>query len=98
MAETLYQSLLNQGVTAFMMDLDQSAGKKFADMDMMGFPYHILIGSKWLSQGLLDIKIRATGEIISCTPTDALSWMMDRCAPEVISGKKRPGSSEPLAG
>ena len=89
MAETLYQSFLNQGIDAFLMDVDQSAGKKFADMDMMGFPYQVLIGSKWLGQGLVDVKIRATGEIISCTQTEALSWIMDRCTPEVISGKKR---------
>lgn len=79
-AEDLYEQLCAQGLEAFLFDVDQSAGKKFADMDMMGFPYQILVGSKWLQDQIVDIKVRATGEIISLGRSDALAWIMEHCA------------------
>jgi prolyl-tRNA synthetase len=79
-AEELYETLQSHGIETFLFDLDQSAGKKFADMDMMGFPYQILVGSKWRSEQMVDIKIRATGQLISCPIPEATAWIMEHCA------------------
>jgi prolyl-tRNA synthetase len=79
-AEKLYETLQSHGIETFLFDLDQSAGKKFADMDMMGFPYQILVGSKWRSEEMVDIKIRATGQLISCPIPEATAWIMEHCA------------------
>ena len=75
-SEQMYQDLRAAGIDVMFFDLDQSAGKKFADMDMMGFPYQLIIGSNWINHGLMDIKIRATGERLSLSTPDALAWII----------------------
>ena len=35
---------------------------KFADNDLMGFPYQIVIGKRGLKNGTFELKDRATGE------------------------------------
>jgi prolyl-tRNA synthetase len=79
-AKTMYTTLLAHGIETFLFDLDQSAGKKFADMDMMGFPYQILLGSKWRSAQMIDIKDRATGHIVTCSFDEAVAWILKHCA------------------
>jgi len=77
-AQEIYEDLQNMGIEAFLFDLDQSPGKKFADMDMIGLPYQIIVGSKWSNQQV-DIKIRATGETLAYSRPDAVNWIYRQC-------------------
>jgi prolyl-tRNA synthetase len=43
-------------------DTDERAGAKFATMDLIGLPIQVIIGPRGLSDGNVEIKIRATGE------------------------------------
>ncbi|MFA5987699.1 MAG: aminoacyl--tRNA ligase-related protein [Candidatus Paceibacterota bacterium] len=44
-------------------DRDLSAGAKFADSDLMGIPYRIVISKKTLDSKMLEVKDRKTGKI-----------------------------------
>ena len=35
---------------------------KFADNDLMGFPYQVVLGKRGLKNGTVELKDRATGE------------------------------------
>lgn len=37
-------------------------GFKFADNDLMGFPYQVVLGNRGLKNGTVELKDRATGE------------------------------------
>jgi prolyl-tRNA synthetase len=39
-----------------------SAGVKFADADLIGFPLQVVIGKTFVNSGRLEVKVRATGE------------------------------------
>jgi prolyl-tRNA synthetase len=61
-AEELYGQLLDAGVEVLMDDRDARAGAKFADMDLIGLPWQIVIGPKGVKSGIVEFKNRASGE------------------------------------
>ncbi|SDD78692.1 proline--tRNA ligase [Rhodospira trueperi] len=42
-------------------DRDERAGAKFADMDLIGLPWQVIVGPKGLGKGVVELKNRATG-------------------------------------
>ncbi len=71
-AEEIYKTLLDHKVEAVIDDRDERPGVKFKDADLMGFPVRITAG-KTLSEGLVEIKIRSTGEIEKVPVNEAVS-------------------------
>ena len=57
-ADKLYNDLLEQGVEVLYDDRDQSAGAKFADADLVGIPYRIVLSSKTIEQQAVEVKKR----------------------------------------
>ncbi|HXV25497.1 MAG TPA: proline--tRNA ligase [Alphaproteobacteria bacterium] len=43
-------------------DRDERPGAKFADMDLIGLPWQLIVGPRSLAQGKVELKRRATGE------------------------------------
>jgi prolyl-tRNA synthetase len=64
MAEDLYGKLQNAGVTVLYDDRDERAGAKFAEMDLIGLPWQIVIGPRGAAKGQVEVKNRKTGEKI----------------------------------
>ncbi len=60
-ANEVYQSLLNQGVDVLLDDRDERPGIMFADADLIGAPYQVIIGPKTLENHEVEIKNRRTG-------------------------------------
>lgn len=60
--ETLYQELEAQGQDVLYDDRDQRAGAKFADADLIGCPWQMVIGPKSADAGTVELKNRKTGE------------------------------------
>ena len=65
-AEELYAELEKRGVEVLMDDRAQSAGFKFADCDLMGIPLRLVVSPRALERDEAEIKIRSTGETITC--------------------------------
>ncbi len=61
-AERVYAELESRGVTVVIDDRDDTAGVKFADADLIGYPVQVVVGKRGVSQGVVDLKLRATGE------------------------------------
>jgi prolyl-tRNA synthetase len=66
-AEGIYSSLLKQGVEVLYDDRNLRAGEKFADSDLLGIPYRVVISRKGKDQGTFEVVTRATGEIRNLT-------------------------------
>lgn len=62
-AETLYASLKDQGISVLYDDRDARAGEKFADSDLMGIPYRVIVSKKTKEEGRLELVDRARGSI-----------------------------------
>ncbi|MSQ86435.1 MAG: proline--tRNA ligase [Alphaproteobacteria bacterium] len=59
--EDLYAKLNTAGVSVLYDDRDERPGVKFANMDLIGLPWHVVIGPKGLAKGQIELKRRATG-------------------------------------
>lgn len=61
-AEHLADSLAQAGVEVVFDDRSERPGVKFADNDLMGFPFQVIVGKRGLAQGTVEVKVRATDE------------------------------------
>jgi prolyl-tRNA synthetase len=61
-AERLLNELAQAGVETVIDDRDERAGVKFADADLIGWPFQLVVGKKSLADGVVEIKDRSTGE------------------------------------
>lgn len=63
LADAFYHALTSNGVETLYDDrADERAGVKFADMDLIGLPWQVIIGSKTVENGTVEVKNRRTGE------------------------------------
>ncbi|MBI2914905.1 MAG: proline--tRNA ligase [Firmicutes bacterium] len=61
-ARELYDQLNRAGIEVILDDRDERAGVKFKDADLIGFPVRVTVGSKVKEHGLVDVRLRRTGE------------------------------------
>lgn len=71
-ADELYASLTSQGVLVLYDDRDARAGEKFADADLMGIPYRVVISPKTTEQGKVEVKARTGQETLLMTPEELI--------------------------
>ena len=70
-AEEIYFQLEKLGVEVLFDDRDERPGVKFKDNDLIGIPIRIVVGSKGLAEGKVEMKIRSTGEVLSLSLEEA---------------------------
>ena len=58
----LYAKLQAAGCDPIYDDRDDRAGAKFADMDLIGIPWQIVVGPRGVKNGVVEFKNRASGE------------------------------------
>ncbi|MFA6312637.1 MAG: proline--tRNA ligase [Sterolibacterium sp.] len=60
--DDLYGRLRNGGADVLYDDREGRAGVKFADMDLIGVPWQIVVGPRGVKAGVVELKNRRTGE------------------------------------
>lgn len=63
LADSLYDEMVLAGVEVLYDDRDARAGEKFADSDLIGIPYRVIVGKDALATGSYELVNRATGEV-----------------------------------
>ncbi len=71
----MYTNLQAAGVEVLYDDRDLRAGEKFADSDLIGLPYRIVVSKKTKAEGLYEIVERATGEVKKVTEAELFSMI-----------------------
>jgi prolyl-tRNA synthetase len=61
-ADGMYRSLQNAGVAVLYDDTPERAGPKFANMDLIGLPWQLILGPRGVKSGVVEIKERRTGK------------------------------------
>jgi prolyl-tRNA synthetase len=61
-ADELYKRLTDEGITVLYDDRDVRAGEKFADAELIGIPYRVVISEKTLQQEKVELKSRTNKE------------------------------------
>jgi prolyl-tRNA synthetase len=76
-ANKLYKDMRDNNIDVMLDDRDERAGVKFNDADLIGIPLRITIGKK-LSDGLVEVKSRSTGEITDVRVTDIIEFVQNK--------------------
>lgn len=61
-ADKLYDDLLKSGISVIYDDRDARPGQKFADADLMGIPYRVVISEKTIENNAVELKGRSESE------------------------------------
>ncbi len=65
-ATSLYEAMITRGISVLYDDREVRAGEKFADSDLIGIPYRIVVGKK-STDDLFEVIRRSNGEVLSMT-------------------------------
>ncbi len=73
---------VDAGLEVVLDDRKERAGVKFADADLMGFPYQVVLGRRGVKNGVAEVKVRSTGERVD-VPIDAVcEWLAQKIVPQ----------------
>jgi prolyl-tRNA synthetase len=70
-ATKIYDELKSAGAEVLLDDRDLRAGFKFKDADLIGFPVSVVVGEKNLKEGIVEVKVRAAGEVFRVLVSEA---------------------------
>lgn len=71
--ETIYDKLCAGGIDVLYDDREERAGAKFAEMDLIGLPWQIIVGPRGLKTGVVELKNRESGDREELSVDSALS-------------------------
>lgn len=74
-ADSLYTELEEQGIEVYYDDRDERPGAKFADSELMGFPYRVTVSDKLVEAGKLELTERQTGRTILLTRAELIDTL-----------------------
>jgi len=73
LTDSLYAQLQAAGVEVLYDERDESPGAKFAEMDLIGLPWQLVVGPRGVKAGTVELKRRASGEREDLSPKAALA-------------------------
>ena len=76
LAEEIYSSLKKEGIDTIIDDRDERVGFKFKDADLIGIPFKIISGKR-ASEGIVEIKVRKTGESFEINKNEVLDKIQE---------------------
>jgi prolyl-tRNA synthetase len=71
--EELYAKLAKAGKDTLYADTADSAGAKFATMDLIGLPWQLVVGPRGIANGKVELKRRRTGERVEMSIDEAMN-------------------------
>jgi len=74
-AERIYREMKEAGVDVLIDDREKSAGIKFKDTDLVGFPFQVIIGKKSIEQGKIEVRDRETKESVLVVKDEFLEYI-----------------------
>ena len=70
--EEIYSKMRSQDIEVLYDDRKESIGNKFADMDLIGIPWQLIVGPRGIKTEKVEIKNRSSGEKEELSINDAL--------------------------
>jgi prolyl-tRNA synthetase len=86
-SEQIYKHLSEAGIEVLLDDRDERPGFKFKDADLIGIPLRIVVGSKNLAQGNVELKDRKTGDVALLPIAEAVERVRTLVSEALKSGR-----------
>ncbi len=72
-SDKLYQDLTAAGIEVILDDRGERPGAMFADWELIGVPYRVVIGERGLKEGQLEVQARTDAEATNVPVTEVLN-------------------------
>lgn len=76
-ARNLYEEMENRRDEVVLDDRNERAGIKFKDADLIGYPIRVTIGKKWKESGLVEVRLRRSGEVTEVALKDCKEKVLE---------------------
>ena len=80
-AERVVEELSAADLEVLLDDRKERPGVKFADADLIGIPYQVILGKRGVANGVAEVKVRETGERFEVPLDEVASWLSERVVP-----------------
>ncbi len=80
-AEKLVDELSVADLEVLLDDRKERPGVKFADADLIGIPYQVILGKRGVANGMAEVKVRETGERFDVPLDEVAAWLSERVVP-----------------
>ena len=77
-AEKIYDDLQHAGIEVLYDDRDERPGFKFADAELMGIPYRIIVSERNSEHGNVEVVTRMDGEAYMISQNDLITFMTEK--------------------
>ena len=77
MSKDIYHRLLKQGIEVLWDDREVSPGEKFADSDLLGIPFRVVISERGLAANKVEIKERTSSQPELIEIADLAKWLQE---------------------
>ena len=77
-ADELYEKLTGAGIETLYDDRDLRPGQKFADADLMGIPYRLVVSKKTQEAGVYELKSRKSTEVKPLSEAEVMKSLAAR--------------------
>lgn len=81
-ASAVADACVAAGLETVVDDRAERPGVKFADADLIGFPWQVIVGKKGVANGIAEVKERATGNRFEVSLDEVASWLSKKILPE----------------
>ena len=71
--ENIYGKLQERNIEVLYDDRDERTGIKFAEMELIGLPWQLVVGPRSLARGMVEVRNRRSGNMEEMTIESALS-------------------------
>ncbi len=78
-ADKIYEKLSQAKVEVFYDDRRESAGVKFADADLLGFPIRLVVSEKTQKEGKVEVKIRGNSKTEMVAVDKLVDYIKNMC-------------------
>lgn len=79
-ADALAKELESAGVTVLYDDRDVRPGEKFADADLLGIPYRVVVSQKTVAEGKVEVKARTSSDATLVTTEELKKLLQEKAA------------------
>ncbi len=80
-AEQIYEACQAAHLETLLDDRPDRAGSKFADADLIGVPWRVVVGDRGVEEGVVEVASRREGEPIPVAPNEVANHLRERIEP-----------------
>ncbi len=80
-AEHIYDACQAVDLEVLLDDRADRAGSKFADADLIGVPWRVVVGDRGVEEGVVEVASRRDAETATVAPNEVAAYLRDRIQP-----------------